>query len=294
MPRRFLISDRLRALLFGLTEGILIAALAVNVRDALREERVFRDIVRHAVGTDQPQLDEATMLALVHKTHRMIKPIEQGIADGSVEDVTGLAGYRRILFNSVASDTLFPTGKCGSYSGLLVKLLRSAGFSTRFVQMLDREEVTGEAHHIIVEALLDGRWVICDAMYDLVFRGEDGRILGFDEIKRDWGGVRAQCPADYDMRYDYRGARRVNFGSLNPWLQRTPLASWSPRVWLNEGAWLRVMLGVVLLALVVGVHVWFERSVARVSADVASVDRTESSITAPQRAPAAAARISPP
>lgn len=255
-------SDRFRALLFGLTEGLLIAALAVNVRDAVREDAFFRDVVTEAVGNSAPRADEETLLKILHKTNRMIAPVQRGITEGSVEDVSGLAGYRRILLDSVASDTVFPAGACGSYSGVLVKLLKTCGFPVRFVQMLDNEEATGDACHILVEAWLDGRWVACDAMYDLVLRGDQGRILGCEEIRRDWDRVKAQCPAGYDMRYDYRGFRRVNFGPLNPWLQRTPLASWSVRVWLNEGPWVRTTLVAALLAFVVAFHVWYERPVS--------------------------------
>ena len=257
MKPRLVISDRFRTLLFGLTEGMLLAALVVNVRDAVREDAFFRQIATRAVADARTREDE--LLALVHTTHDMVDSLQRGVEDGTIEDISGLAHYRRILFNSVAANALYPNAKCGSYSGVLVELLKARGFPVRFGQMLDREDVNGRAHHIVAEAWLDGRWVICDPMYGLVFRGDDGRILGFDEIRRDWDRLKAQCPPDYDMSYDYRGFRRVNFGWLNPWLQKTPLAEWSVRVWLNEGAWMRSMLVAGLLVLVVGLHVWYER-----------------------------------
>lgn len=257
MKPRFVTSVYFRALLFGVTEGILLAAVVVNVRDALREDEFFRGVASHAVGDKAG--DEDRLLALMHKTYRMLEPLRKGIIRGDIEDVSGLDNYRRILFSNVAHDSLFPSGECGSYAGVLVKLLRAENIAARFGQMLDREDVNGVAHHIVVEAWLDGRWVILDPLYDLVFRGDDGRILGYDEIKRDWETLKSQCPPNYDARYDYRGFRRVNFGRLNPWLQKTPLAEWSLRTFLNEGSWLRVALALSVLAFVIAIHAWYER-----------------------------------
>lgn len=250
--------DRFRTLLFGLTEGVLVAALVVNVRDAAREDAFFRKIAADAIANRESREDQ--LVALVHKTYSMIAPLEKAIEDHTVEDVTGLSSYHRVLMDSTVTSVLYPNSHCGSYSGVLVKLLEAAGFPVRFVQMLDREEVTGVAHHILAEAWVDGRWVICDARYDLVFRDDQGRLLGFDDIKRDWDKLKSQCPPNYDMRYDFRGVRRVNFGKLNPWLQKTPLANVSIRTWLNDGAWFRSMLVAGLMLLVAAVHVMYERS----------------------------------
>ena len=297
MKFRFPMPDRFRSLLFGLTEGVLLAALVVNVRDAVREDAFYRDIATRAVGDAVSKEDQ--LLALLDKTYHTVTSLREGIQDGTVEDISGLAAYRRLFLDSVAHDTLYPTSRCGSYSGLLVELLKEKGFRVRFGQMLDREDVTGVAHHIVVEVWLDGRWVICDPMYNLVFRGEDGRILGFDEIRRDWDRLQAQCPPDYDKHYDYRGFRRVNFGRLNPWLQKTPLAEWSVRHLLNERAWLRSALVASLLTLVVGIHVWYERSghifggtnrKALASAAGAAGPPASPVSVSPRQSPAAAAR----
>lgn len=251
-------SNRFRSLLFGLAEGVLLAALVVNVRDAVRENAFYSDMAARAVG--DAVSEEEQLLALMSKAYRMVTSLREGIEDGSVEDISGLTEYRRLFLDSVTHDSLFPTNRCGSYSGMLVELLKARGIPARFVQMLDREDVTGVAHHIVVEVWLDGRWVTCDPMYDLVFRGDDGRILAFEEIRRDWDRLRSQCPPGYDMHYDYRGSRRVNFGRLNPWLQETTLAEWGVRHWLSERAWIRSGLMASLLALVVAIHVWYERS----------------------------------
>ena len=250
-------SDRFRTLLFGLTEGVLIAALVVNVRDGLQERKFFRELAAKAV--DGVRTTEDQVLALLHAAHKLVKPLQEGMEDGTVEDISGLAHYRRVLFNSVATEVLYPNGRCASYSGVLVELLKARGFPVRFAQMLDREDVnTGVAHHIIVEVWLDGRWVVCDPMYDLVFRGDDGRLLGFDEVKRDWDRLRAQCPPNYEMRYDFAALRVTNFGKLNPWLQKTPLAKFSVRTWLIEGTWIRSALVATLLAGVIAIQAWYD------------------------------------
>lgn len=295
--KTWLASNRFRSLLFGLTEGVLLAALVVNVRDAFLENAFYEGIADRAVGDAVSREDE--LLALMNKAYTMVTSLREGIEDGTVEDISGLTGFRRLFLDSVTHDSLFPTSRCGSYSGLLVELLKARGIPARFVQMLDREDVTGVAHHIVVEAWLDGRWVTCDPMYDLVFRGDDGRILEFEEIRRDWDRLRAQCPPGYDMHFDYRGSRRVNFGRLNPWLQKTPLAEWGVRHWLNERAWMRSGLVASLLALVVAIHVWFERSGAisgagtRTTLSAAAGAAENPTSVAPRQSSAAPARSPP-
>ena len=53
MKTRFLSSGRFRSLLFGLTEGVLLAALVVNVRDqhSFREPKEQR---AEPVGREEP------------------------------------------------------------------------------------------------------------------------------------------------------------------------------------------------------------------------------------------------
>lgn len=260
--------------LFGLVEGALLVAIVTNYRDASREDQFFRDIAAEATASAPSAEDR--VLALVHKAHAMLAPFRDGIRTGAVDDVTALTHYRRILFDSVGSSLVFPSGECGAFAGVLAKLLRSDGFRVRIGQMLAHEDASSETIHVVVEAWLDGRWVVCDPYYDVVFRGVDGHPLGFEEIHADWPTLKAQCPPGYDPRHDYRGFRRVNFGRLNTWLQSTPLAGLSPRVWLNEGAWLRTTVVSVCMAVVVTLHAWYERRIRamlRTAPDVVGAPR---------------------
>lgn len=266
--------------LFGLVEGALVVAMVANVRDAVREDWTFRDIAAQATaGTTTP---EERVLAILHKTSTVLDPLREGLHEGRIADITALTHYRRVLFDSVGSSMIFPNGECGSFAGVCAKLLRAEGFHVRFGQMLERDDVTSTSIHIVVEVWLDGRWIVCDPYYDLVLRAADGRLLGFEDIHRDWDQIKAQCPPGYDERYDYRGIRRVNFKWLNRWLQQTPLAEFSIRVWLNEGAWIRSGLVTLGLAAVVGMHVWYLR-LLRSEGRPAAADAARAPRTAPQR-----------
>lgn len=268
--------------LFGLVEGALLVAVVANVRDAVREDWTFREIAGKATaGVSSP---EERLLAILHKTSAVLGPLRAGLHEGVISDITALTHYRRILFDSVGSSMIFPNGECGSFAGVFAKLLRSQGFHVRFGQMLDQDDVAGTSIHIVVEVWLDGRWVVCDPYYDLAFRGADGRLLGYEDIRRDWDRLKSQCPPGYDERYAYRGIRRVNFKWLNRWLQQTPLAEFSIRVWLNEGAWIRSGIVAACVAAVVGLHVWYLRRLRSEGRDAAADARVAvRAATQPQR-----------
>ena len=78
-------------------------------------------------------------------------------------------------------------GHCGRRSRLLITLLHKKNIDARKVHLInDNYKKYYHSHeyvHAVVEANIDGKWVIADPLYNLVYRNSDGDIASLDEIR---------------------------------------------------------------------------------------------------------------
>jgi hypothetical protein len=63
---------------------------------------------------------------------------------------------------------------CGTATNAFLNLSRSAGLSTRRLLLLTPERTT---KHVAAEVLVDGRWIVVDPTYRVIFRDASGRLL---------------------------------------------------------------------------------------------------------------------
>lgn len=63
---------------------------------------------------------------------------------------------------------------CGTATNAFLNLSRSAGLSTRRLLLLTPEHTT---KHVAAEVLVDGRWIVVDPTYRVIFRDANGRLL---------------------------------------------------------------------------------------------------------------------
>lgn len=63
---------------------------------------------------------------------------------------------------------------CGTATNAFVNLADSSGLHTRRLLLLDK---SGFSKHVVVEVLIDGRWVIVDPSYRSVLRLPDGNLV---------------------------------------------------------------------------------------------------------------------
>ena len=103
-------------------------------------------------------------------------------------------------FRSSMDQFQHPTGPCTGYSHVLAKCLMTAGLKVRKVGLGQGAE---KAKHHVLEVLLDNRWGILDASYNLSFRGDDGHLVGAKELHADWPSYRRQLPDTYPPHFDY-------------------------------------------------------------------------------------------
>ncbi len=190
------------------------------------EDELFEALVVKAPG--EAESNDAYALRIAQRVHELVTPGFQVFHHKDSELKP------KALFRSPAFDLLDARGACGSFSAVLARALLKAGFPVRIGQMTclraSGELVPG--CHMVVEAQVDGRWAVFDAMYDLHFRTPDGQLAGFQAVSADWPYFQTQVAADYPVRwYNYHAVRYTNWDKI-PYVM--PAAKAALR-WLGMG-----------------------------------------------------------
>lgn len=216
------------------------------------EDRLVDHVVAVAVEEARDVSPEARALSIMDAVHGMLKPRLRFASGGGPLRLPGM--------QSTDSESAMPAGYCGSFAHVLARSLQRAGFEVKIGQTLASGTWGG---HIVVVALIDGRWVILDPLYNVAFRDPSGRLLGFDEIHRDWETVKSQCPPGYDFSYNYEGIRFTNWRGLPvDWL-----GSWtrdvSVRTWFLNMYWAWCIVSGGCLMVILAIHAWLARRMRR-------------------------------
>lgn len=165
------------------------------------EDYVFDRIVETA--TDATMSSSEVVDTLLHTTHQMVASRRAFVGDHRPPSL------RRAMLSSDMQ--LQEVGACGTQVHVLARLLQRARYDVRIAQMRCGDIL---ACHIVVEVLLDGRWVVLDPLYDLAFEREDGLLASFAEVSADWNLYKSQVPSGYDPRYSYEGVRYANWSKI--------------------------------------------------------------------------------
>ena len=195
-----------RLVAVSLVEGMLLLLVVSSISQAVWEDRLVDRIVAISEVDAATASDHERALAIMSSVHRVLRPRLETLGSGGAVRPAPMA--------STDSHIQVPAGYCGSFSHVLARALQRSGIDAKLAQMLVGDVWGG---HIVVAALVGGRWVALDPLYDVAFHGADGSLLGFEELQRDWESVKNQCPPDYDHRYRYEGVRFTNWS-------RVPLA----------------------------------------------------------------------
>lgn len=118
-------------------------------------------------------------------------------------------------------------GHCGRRSRLLINLLHKKNIMARKVHLINQNyKKYGHSHeyvHAVVEAFVNGSWVIADPLYNIVYMNENSEMATLNEIQSNQkifkeGIRRANTKyVDYlEDLYTYNEYRKFNWNSL-PW-----------------------------------------------------------------------------
>ena len=227
-------------------EGLLVGLLSWSVAYGWWEDQLVDRMVALSAEGRAVETDEDRALAIMDLVHVALKPRL---------DSLGLTQWIRPLkLTSTDSQLIVPQGHCGSFAHVLARTLQRAGFEVRIAQMLSRG-IWGD--HIVVEAQLDGRWVVLDGYYNLAFRGQDGALLGFKDVGAAWEEVRSQCPPGYKDHYRYEAVRYTNWlGMPVAWLGAW-VDEFSLRAYLLNRYWVVSLLLLFALLGTLSAHGWW-------------------------------------
>ena len=156
-------------------------------------------------------------------------------------------------------------GGCGSHTRVVVSMLQASGVQSRPLFLLDG---SGTARHTVVQARVDGRWVVADSYYGIIYRRRDGQLATAPEIAADpaWYREQTQKARNYPASYDYGRVSIMNWQKvpvLLPALRALSIAAFGaepvddfarPSIWM----WPRAMMSLgslaaaLLLAIIAG------------------------------------------
>lgn len=152
------------------------------------------------------QMDEQTKaLSLLNVTHSLIAPRANFFKGGVRSNV------REQVFTSADVHLMDGKGACGSFAGVLARLLQRSGIEARLAQMKCGDQW---GCHINLEAKINGRFVALDPLYNLAFKKENGELASYREIGSDWQYYRSQVPDSYYPAYQYESVRYTNWQKI--------------------------------------------------------------------------------
>ena len=180
--------------LLSFSSGALIGALglalvALHVL-ADYEDHLFDQIVSSTIEPDWS--DQKKLVVLTAVAH---------------DDIFG--GKNSINIHDWLGQWLVQDGlrDCGTYSGVLGRLLDRAGIGFRIAQMYCPEEGVWGCH-ITLEAKVNGGWLAVDPLYNIVFP------VSYEEVGRNWDKYKRLTPSNYDEKYRYAGVRYTNWNKI--------------------------------------------------------------------------------
>lgn len=104
-------------------------------------------------------------------------------------------------------------GGCGSHTRVVVAMLQASGMQARPLLLTTAE---GRSLHTVVQTNIEGRWVVSDALFGIVFRTSAGRLATAEDVAADtsrfWAQVR-DIPL-YDHKYVYEHVTLMNWKKI--------------------------------------------------------------------------------
>lgn len=189
--------------MLGFLHATILIALLFFWMDYVYSKNVYKEIVARTITADMSQKEE--VLALLGAVYNLAEPRTEFFGGRGNIDFGP-----RSFFGSSRS-TLQLGGACGDRVQVLGLALNTAGFEARVAQMKVQGVFGG---HIVAEALINGRWIVLDPLFNLAFENADGSLATFSEIRNNWEYFKNQTPSDYNPDYSYVAVRYTNWKKI--------------------------------------------------------------------------------
>jgi hypothetical protein len=101
---------------------------------------------------------------------------------------------------------------CGTASNAFVNLAQSSGFRARRLLLLDEDQ---RSKHVVVEVLVDSRWIVVDPAYHALLRLSDGRLATREELRNpEIFRAATQTIPHYPSIYSYESTIHVRLARI--------------------------------------------------------------------------------
>ncbi len=190
--------------------AILVAMAVYQYFGYRADNRVFDRIARQVCAGRSG--DRERLEALAEWTHTDIAPRRSIPAVPAPKSVR----IAEKLFTSFPRRALAGRVHCGSATNLFLAVSAQVGLECRAVCLHHTANMTGEPpSHVVVECRIDGRWVVADPVFGVLYELPNGQLVQVEELKADPGLVEAQTPDDYSMEYySFQHVTRMNWNAV--------------------------------------------------------------------------------
>jgi hypothetical protein len=102
---------------------------------------------------------------------------------------------------------------CGTATNAFINLANTGNLDVRRLLLLDHNQLT---KHVVAEVLVDGRWIIVDPAYRVVFRDAQGRTVTRDDLQNPatFSAVTARIP-QFPANYTFDNTVHIRIGRLH-------------------------------------------------------------------------------
>ena len=207
---------------------VILILLVVLLYQKHEDYRIFQSLIKeanassnHVANFPAETSPQKEALAILHQVYKTLMPRWTELTtQGRTRNIT--------LFTPSQVHLNEPLGACASFSHVLARTLRQAGYPLRKIG-LSRDGIKG-IHHVL-EVQINGRWVLMDAFYDLTFVQADGFLADAASVGADWDHYQQQVPSNYDPNFDYSGYYYTNWSKV-------PGFKWVTQLLPSFGVWL--------------------------------------------------------
>lgn len=186
--------------------GILITSCLYFRTESKYEDTLFESIVDKIKSEANPDHNiDSFFIAAMHMTHTL-EYNRQAIFSGRK-----LTSLKAEFFRPATIDLMTGNGACGSYTTVLARILKAAGYQVRIAQMSVDGRVGG---HMVVEAKKRSNWVVLDPLLVQYFKKPDNSLASFKDVQQNWNYYQHQTHKNYVPSYRYEDVRYTNWEKI--------------------------------------------------------------------------------
>ncbi len=195
--------------------GILLSTCFYFKTESKYEDALFENIVDKINAQAHPDDNlDSFFVAAMQMTHTL-EYNRQQIFGGKK-----ITGVKAVFFRPATIDLMTGDGACGSYSTVLARMLKAAGYQVRIAQMTVNGTIGG---HMVVEVKKRSNWIVLDPLLQQYFKKPDGALASFNDVHNNWPYYQKQTDTNYVTAYKYEG---VNYTNWNKIKYVGPAAKW--------------------------------------------------------------------